>query len=223
MAKPDELKGEPEVTTDTEQAHIVNRPGGVILHHKDGSAEYYAYGARVPFDELAEHQKKNLGHFTDQEDRSVYLPSEQVVKEAHIRAAFADSGQVNSTSDPVPSNYNELGEEDAAQLVIAMQNEPGVQARLLLHERVHGGSRRMVIDAGSPEAKQEAEHLYQAMVDGVTRFNQTPIPDGFRDREREIEKTANVSRKSSDSGHSGSESKEPSRSAGKGSPPPSDE
>lgn len=172
--------------------HIVKHPGGVILHHADGISEYYAYGSEVDPDQLADYQRDTLGQYTDDNDRTAY----QVERQAHKNAAFADSGQINSTSDPVPGNYGDLSEEEAAQLVMAI-NDQQVQARLLLHERLHGGSRQMVIDAGSPLATAIAETLFTHIEDGGhTQFAQTPVVDRERQLERESRKQEAAERKS---------------------------
>lgn len=180
---------------------VIKHPGGVILHLKDGSSEHFEYGRRVNPDDLADYQKANLHHFADDKDRSAYVQTPQVEQDAHRHAALADAGQPNSTSDPVPGNYGELSEEEASQLVLSCQSEPAVQARILLHERLHGGSRQMVIDAGSDEGTEIAETLYDAVQDGVARFDQTRATDDDRprDNEREVEKKSRSARRSSGS------------------------
>lgn len=172
---------------------VVNHPGGVILHLKDGSAEYFGYGARVDEDQLAEYQRENLGDFTDDKDRTAYT-QESVEHRAHVQAALTDAGQPNSTSDAVPGNYGELSEDEAAQLVLALQADPQSQARILLHERVHHGGRQLVIDAGSSAARQEADRLYEALEAGHTQFGQTRLES--QDTERDLERQARRSEKS---------------------------
>lgn len=202
-----------------ESKNIVKHPGGVILHLQDGSAEYFGYGTEVDEDRLADYQKDTLGNYTDDKDRSGYRRDQETA--AHKNAAFADSGQINSTSDPVPGNYGELSEEDAAQLLLAMQGDPQIQARLLLHERVACGSRQMVIDAGSPLATAIAETLFKHMEDnstggGTARFDQTPVVD----RERQVEREAKAHEaKAAKSG--GASKSSASKSSGGQTPSPS--
>lgn len=168
--------------------HIINKPGGVILHHKDGTSESYAYGDRVPTEELADYQLANIHLFTDGTDRTEYQERPQVETNAHREAVFADGAQINSTSDPVPGNYSELSETDAAQLVLSLSSEPAIQGRILLHERVHGGGRRQVMDAGTNEGRAVADRLFAHAEAGITTFDQTGHPPA--DAERDLERQA---------------------------------
>lgn len=196
--------------TQMQTKHVVKHPGGVILHLKGGSSEHFAYGREVEPDALTDHQRERLHLFTDDKDRSAYTVEQETNRQANRNAIFADGGQPNSTSDPVPGNYDSLTEDEAAQLMLALSNEPHVQARLVLHERVHCGSRQSVVDAATDEAKQTAELLYEDLQSGAARFPNTPAPD----HERQVEREVNQSAKSARSHRSGGGSK--------GTPPPSE-
>jgi len=163
----------------------INQPGGVILHLTDGTTEHFQYGQEVDQERLADYQRENLSQFADDQERTAYAPQSQTER-AHAQAALVDQTQPNSTSDPVPGNYNELSEEDATALMMVSRDNPEIQARLVLHEKVFGGSRQKVVDAASSFAKSRADQLQQALEGGVTTFDQTPT---VRDTEHEQERT----------------------------------
>lgn len=135
----------------------VNKPGGLIIHLLDGTAEYRAYGHPIHPDECAEHQREFLDGFTDDEPNAE-TPDQQseAVRVANANAARADSGQVNSTSSPIPGNYHDLSEEDVLALFRAAEQFPGIQAALYIHEKANLG-RKKVLDGVRPEAKEAAE------------------------------------------------------------------
>lgn len=132
----------------------VNKPGGVIVHLKDGTATNLAYGDKVDEDALADHV--DVKEFADGKQRKPD-PEELEVLEAHRRAALAEGGQVNSSSSPVPGNYSDLDEDDAAQLVESLKNYPAQQAEVIKHEILFGGNRQKVLDAAGDYANKVAE------------------------------------------------------------------
>lgn len=144
--------------------NYVNKPGGVLLHMEDGQVKYHAYGAEVNPKDLADYQRKSLGDVTDNEARSEN-PLALGIRDAHRAAVSAESGQVNSTSSPIPANYHELDEDGAVALIRALEAFPAVQAKILLFERVNKG-REKVADAASDEARDIAESEYDNLTGG---------------------------------------------------------
>lgn len=131
--------------------NYVNKPGGVIVHLKDGTSANLAYGDKVPEDNIADHV--DIKTFSDGKARK---PEVDPAVEANRRAALAENGQVNSSSSPVPGNYSELDEDAAAQLVTNLAAYPEQQATVLQHEIAFGGNRQKVVDAASDYAKEAA-------------------------------------------------------------------
>lgn len=178
-------------------AKYINKPGGVILHLKDGSSEHYTYGREVDEDALAEHQLEHLGNFTDGNRRKLQSVPDEVraqLEEANQAAVQADLGQPNSTSSPVPSNYQELDENGAVGLIRALEGYPEAQAKIVLHEMVNDG-RQAVLDAASDYARRSAEAQLEAGEDDVRRLH--GVTDGVRKveegEERQVSSFADAS------------------------------
>jgi hypothetical protein len=127
----------------------VNKPGGVIVQTKAGGSVPLAYGAVVPVDQLKDHVDPST--FSDSKPR---LAAADLVADAHRRAALAENGQVNSSSSPVPGNYNDLDEDTAARLVQNLAAYPEGQLAILKHEVAFKGGRQKVIDAAGEFARQ---------------------------------------------------------------------
>lgn len=129
----------------------IDRPGGVILHHKSGEGVSYDYGQQVDLDDLSEAQKNHIHRFTSTErpDDSPPPPGDTALDSAMITA-----GQPNSTASPVPGNYNELTDEQAVRLVRSMR-DPRRQAVVVAHEMANK-NRRKVVAAASQDAVEEA-------------------------------------------------------------------
>lgn len=150
----------------------VNKPGGVIVQLKAGGSRALAYGAVVPQDEIKDHV--DVKSFSDSKARGA---APDLVAEAHRRAALAENGQVNSSSSPVPGNYNEIDEDTAARLVQNLAAYPEQQLAVLKHELAFKGGRQKVIDAAGEYAKAHlAAYTAPEMgtVDG-------PLVTGFSD------------------------------------------
>lgn len=142
----------------------VNAPGGVIVHLNDGTSKSLEYGDEVP---------ENLADYVDASawsDGTKRKPDiiEQQNAEASRRAALAENGQVNSSSSPVPSNYSELDEDAAAQLVANLARYPEQQAAVIQHEQLFGGNRQKVLDAAGDYAKQASDSIKSDLPDTQT-------------------------------------------------------
>lgn len=168
----------------------VNKPGGVIVHFKDGTSHNLSYGDPVPADEVADYV--DVKTFADGQKRKPDAVELQVM-ESHRRAALAENGQVNSSSSPVPSNYSDLDEDGAAQLVANLEPYPDLQAAVIKHELAFGGNRQKVIDAASDYAKETAGLLIDGEPDtvkdptGAALLDEPPViphPDPFLVQER---------------------------------------
>jgi hypothetical protein len=132
--------------------NYVNKPGGVIVHMKDGSSEGLSYGDPIP-DGIADYV--DVSSFSDDVPRRIDA-DEQQVRDAKQRAALADSGQPNSSSSPVPSNYPDLDEDTVVQIVRNLEGYPGSQAAILLHEKLYGEGRQRIFDAASDAGRVQA-------------------------------------------------------------------
>lgn len=142
----------------------VNKPGGVVVHFKDGTSHNLQYGDPVPADEVADYV--DISTFADGQKRKPDA-SELQVMESHRRAALAENGQVNSSSSPVPSNYSDLDEDGATQLVANLEPYPDLQAAVIKHEVAFGGNRQKVIDAATDYARDTAGLLIKQEPDTV--------------------------------------------------------
>lgn len=140
------------------QTLYVNKPGGVIVQLKDGTSKHLTYGDPIP-DNLADHQ--DASKVADTQKRKPDA-DEQAVADAHRRAALAENGQVNSSSSPVPSNYSDLEEDAAVQLVANLASYPEAQAVVLRHEIAFGGNRQKVLDAAGEYARKAAGLLHES-------------------------------------------------------------
>lgn len=135
----------------------VNKPGGVIVHMKDGTSKSLTYGDPIPDgDEPSEQVADyvNIKTFADKTKRKPDAEEIQI-QEAHRRAALSENGQVNSSSSPVPGNYSELDEDAASQLVSNLAAYPEQQASVVQHELLNE-NRQKVIDAAGDYAKAAA-------------------------------------------------------------------
>lgn len=146
----------------------VNKPGGVIVHYKDGTSHNLTYGDPVDQSLVADYV--DVRTFADNQKRKPDA-DELAVADAHRRAALAENGQVNSSSSPVPSNYSDLDEDAASQLVSNLASYPEAQAAVVKHELAFGGGRQKVIDAAGEYAKTAAGLLQEADPD-TTKGNQ---------------------------------------------------
>lgn len=205
----------------------VNKPGSVIVQMKDGTSRQLLYGDPVPVDEVADHQ--NPKDWADTQKRKPDA-DELAIQDAHRRAALSEGGQVNSSSSPVPSNYTDLDEEAASQLVANLGPYPELQAAVIKHELAFGGNRQKVIDAAGDYAKEAAGLLLDAATDaesgnqGEDLIDQEPViphPDPYLVQEGhttpdEEGQLAALQGKSKSSGKSGG-----SKSSAKQTPDPS--
>ena len=139
---------------------FVNKFGGVIVHLKDGSSKHLLYGDQVPVDELAEHVEPDT--FADSKTRHGHA-SDDPVRAAHNRAAH-DHVSPGSSASPVPGNYEQLSEDEAALFVQTLSNDSKSQAAVLVHERLNAGARQAVIDASTSVAQAIADAQISADV-----------------------------------------------------------
>lgn len=159
----------------------VNKVGGVIVHYTDGSSVYLGYGEPVNTDLLADHV--DVSAFTDDKQRKGPA-SDDPIRAAQLRAALADTSGGSSAS-AVPSSYPSLGEQEAAQVMVALAADPQAQANLLVHETLSYGNRQIVHDAASAQARDIAEQLLAAdaaqlreVAEPDTPVAATPDPQG---------------------------------------------
>lgn len=150
----------------------VKLPGGAIVHMKDGTSKYHEYGQPVDELQVAEHQLPSLDGFTDDVPRVADFARHQEL-EAIKRTAEAEAGHPGSSSSPVPGNYSELDEEDAANLVRHLSVDPGQQATVIVHELLHG-ARRKVVDAAPEAVVAEAQLRIEGGGDEVQRLYGPP-------------------------------------------------
>lgn len=138
-------------------AEYVKFPGGVILQHKDGGAESYEYGQLVDRSLLSEGQLLHVDRFVTT-DESIARPGgpANLDQSANLRAAIADSGQVQGTSSPIPGNYDQLSESEATRFIMTLENHPSQQAVVLAYEKAHA-NRRSVVDACTEAAQIDAK------------------------------------------------------------------
>lgn len=158
----------------------VKKPGGVIVHLKDGASEFKPYGAKIDVDLLADHQHQYLDRVADENRRTV-SPEEsdlqQRIQEAHNASVTAHGGQVYSSADVVPGDYGKLDEDGAIALMRSLESYPQAQAQVLLHERINFG-REAVIDSASDGARAEANFLLEQVEEQVLATHQrvaTPL------------------------------------------------
>lgn len=160
----------------------VNKPGSVIVNLKDGTSKHLLYGAEVPVDQLVD--GTDVSSFADGTRRLDAVLPDQLEAEAHRRAAFAEDGQVNSSSSAVPGNYRELDEDGAAILVGNLQPYPEAQAQVVLHEMLYEGGRQKVLDAASDYAKMSAKAQIEAVAPELKSpavLPDEPVPSGYGD------------------------------------------
>jgi hypothetical protein len=156
----------------------VNKPGGVVVHLEDGSAQTVGYGDPVP-DNLASYVDPS--GFSDSQKRKPDITEQQNL-EASQRAAL-EGEQVNSSSSPVPGNYSDLDEDSAAQLVQNLASRPEQQVAILRHEQLFGGNRQKVIDAAGDYAREVVGAVIEAESENVTERKDytgdpvVPLPD----------------------------------------------
>lgn len=174
----------------------VKLPGGVILHMKDGTSGYLGYGQPVDESQVAEHQLEGLDQFTDGTPRVADFERDQEL-DAIRRTAEAEAGHPGSSSSPVPGNYSELDEEDAANLVRHLSVDPGQQATVIVHELLHG-ARLKVIDAAPDAVVAEAKLRIEGGGDEVQRLygqpagadaDEDPKPKARRSRSKASDET----------------------------------
>lgn len=147
----------------------INKPGGAILHLKDGSQETFAYGAPVDPDNLADYQKATIASVTDGSRKSESPAEVEInarLKDAHNASVAAHGGQVNSSANVVPGDYGQLDLDGAIGLVRALEAYPEAQAQVVLHEMVNYG-RDKVVDAATSQARTIAGQLLEQTRDQV--------------------------------------------------------
>lgn len=149
------------MSTDTEKRYI-SKPGGVILRMADGTSQSFRYGAPVPLDQLADHQKATAGRWSDTTFRG-QSGDERIEAAAHARAAQSQHSP-NSSTSPVPSNYADLSEDEAVAVMSRYADNPDAQAAMVVHETLYGGNRQRVIDASSDYAKGAASVQIDTLV-----------------------------------------------------------
>lgn len=125
--------------------YYVKLPGGAIIHHTDGSSEYYAYGQEIDLSVVAEHAKKNLDRVADNQQR--------VVEDLNVDLAREAAAEEPAAKAAVPGNYDELDEDEAASLVAGLP--VASQIEVVKHEILHK-NRAKVLDAASNEARESA-------------------------------------------------------------------
>jgi hypothetical protein len=151
----------------------VSHPGGLILHMEDGSQGTFDYGAPVEVDLLAEYQR-STPYLVDTERSE--NPVADLERQAHREAAFADLGQVNSTGQTVPANFDDLDEDTAMALVRVLSAYPEQQAAFYVHEKLNQG-REKVLASVSDEAKEAGEGLLDSYND-LERARHTRAAEG---------------------------------------------
>ena len=127
------------------EQYYIKLPGGAILHQSDGSTLYYKYGEEVDLSELAGYQAETIDNVADNTQRSIENANVELARDAAAAEPAKEAA--------IPSNYNQLDENEAVTLVL--NSSTAVQAEVLKHELIQQ-NRNKVIDAASSEAQDIA-------------------------------------------------------------------
>lgn len=170
----------------------ITRQGSVSLQHKDGTSPLYRYGDPVDFNLLTDAQLEHIDALTgdDPAVKNEKSLAEQVQASqtfdnpAEFRAIMAEMGQPNSTSSPVPANYDELDAEERARFIEVLSSHPTSQAVVIAHEIQHGNDKG-VLDAAPKgvttlakrylEGQEAAIHGPDVSVPGEAEAVETPV------------------------------------------------
>jgi hypothetical protein len=161
----------------TGNVRYITRPGGTIVALADGSKELRAYGDAVYADEISEVQARNWESFTTDQKLREAGPSDIAVADAHRRAVLAEAGQVNSTSSAVPGNYHDLDENGVLALFRAVEQWPGIQAQLYIHEKMNLG-REKILASVRDEAKNVGDAILDQFDDDALKRAHLTAADG---------------------------------------------
>lgn len=137
--------------------------GCVALHHKDGTTQLYRYGDPVDKSLLADSALANIDRHTGDNPgikREVSLADQINANSGYdtrsqLRAAMADHGQPGSTSSPIPSNYDDLTEDETIRFLKTLDQHPGLQAVVVEYE-LRGENRSVITDAVSDNVRELA-------------------------------------------------------------------